>query len=61
MGQSKWELEQALRDKAMRRVLLELLQEATKPKDGWLEPMRDDGQVVDELHRILKIRRWPWS
>ena len=61
-----WELQQALRDKAMRRALLEMLQDATKEKrpggaTEWPEPMRDDGQVIDELHRILKIRRvWPW-
>lgn len=62
----KWELEQALRDKAMRRALLEMLQEATKNQrpggPDWPEPMRDDDQVVEELHRILKIRRfWPWG
>lgn len=65
-----WELKRALRDKAMRRELLQMLQEATQEKSGAHparpEPMRDDEQIVDELHRILKIRRswirrfWLW-
>ena len=56
----KWLLERELRDKQMRRALLELLQEATKDKGpgggGWPEPMLDDGQVTYELQRILKIK-----
>ena len=57
-----WELKQALRDKAMRRVLLEFLQKETKqvhtrPAPDWPEPMLDDEEVEEELHRILKVRK----
>lgn len=54
---STYEAEQALRDKAMRRKLLEFLQEETKEHTAvgpdWPEPMRDDEQVEEELKRIL--------
>ena len=54
---SAYEAQQALRDKAMRRKLLEFLQEETKEsRDGgpdWPEPMRDDEEVEEELKRIL--------
>lgn len=60
----KWQLRQQLRDLAMRRVLLELLQEATKEYNGsgpgipnCPEPMRDDDDVKEELRRILGIKK----
>ena len=56
-----YELKRALRDKSMRRALLEVLQEATKEiRQGYPEfpePMRDDDDVERELHRILGIRK----
>ena len=56
-----WEIKQALRDIAMRKTLLKFLQEATAEEHNqpWpdIEPMRDDDQVKDELHRILGIRK----
>lgn len=57
-----WEIRQALRDMDMRRALLKFLQEATPseyPTGSTTrpEPMRDDDQVKDELHRILGIRK----
>ena len=54
---SAYEAKQTLRDKSMRRKLLEFLQEETKEsRDGgpdWPEPMRDDEDVEKELERIL--------
>ena len=48
-----------IRDAAMRRSLLEILQEATKDlrEDGPSrpEPMLDDDDVKRELKRILKL------
>lgn len=45
----------------MRKTLLKFLQEATAEEHNqpWpdIEPMRDDDQVKDELHRILGIRK----
>jgi len=56
-----YELKRALRDRAMRRALLELLQEAIKQKRPGCpqlpEPMIDDDSVERELHRILGIRK----
>ena len=52
------ELRRELRDIRMRRALLRLLQEATRTKySDFVEPMRDDDQVTEELHRILKVRK----
>ena len=54
---SRWEAKRELRDRAMRRSLLELLQDATKDEHNqpWpdIEPMMDDEQVLGELKRIL--------
>ena len=56
-----YELKRALRDKSMRRALLEVLQEATKEiRQGYPEfpePAIDDDSVERELHRILGIRK----
>jgi len=55
----KWQLEEELRDKAMRKKLLKLLQEATKEyNQPWpdIEPTRDDDEVKTELKRILGFR-----
>ena len=56
-----WELRQALRDKAMRKALLEFLQKATAEEHNkpWsdIEPIRDDEEVIEELHRVLKVRK----
>ena len=55
---SIYEAKQIVRDAAMRRALLEWLQEATKEhREGvptWPEPTRDDNDVKQELKRILK-------
>ena len=62
---STYEAKQALRDKAMRRALLEFLQDATPERGSkdpekphlipprWPKPMRDDEDVEEELKRIL--------
>ena len=55
-----WEMKRVIRDAAMRRVLLKILQEATEDyREGFpgIEPMLDDEEVVKELHRILKIKK----
>ena len=56
----KWYLEEELRDKAMRKEVLKLLQEATKdhrtPAPDWPEVTRDDDGVKTELKRILGFR-----
>jgi hypothetical protein len=53
-----YEAKQVIRDVAMRRALLEFLQEATQEPRGSApklpEPMRDDEEVKSELKRILK-------
>lgn len=62
------EARQVIRDAAMRRALLEMLQEATKDhRPGhdkgvpMPEPTMDDDRVKNELDRILGIKRWPWQ
>ena len=52
---SRWEAKRGLRDQAMRRKLLEFLQEGTRAEgeENRPEPMMDDEQVLDELKRIL--------
>ena len=53
----RWEVERELRDRKMRRKLLEFLQDGTQmwtpgvPKRP--DPMMDDEQVSEELKRIL--------
>lgn len=56
---NEWEIRQALRDQDMRRALLEFLCEATKEIGSPTrpEPMRDDEQITEELHRILRVRK----
>lgn len=50
---SKWEAGRALRDSAMRRALLKILQDETTPENGRPDPMRDDEDIEEELKRIL--------
>ena len=61
MAITAYEAKRILRDAAMRRALLSWLQEQTKENHNqpWpdIEPMLDDGQVAEELRRILGIRR----
>ena len=56
---SVYEAKQLIRDAAMRRALLELLQKATKiHAEGRPEPMLDDDGVNRELKRILQYKIW---
>jgi hypothetical protein len=61
MSESSYTLRKKLRDKAMRKALLKILQEATKEyREGYPtfpEPSRSDDQITEELHRILNIRK----
>jgi hypothetical protein len=57
----QWEIKRDLRDRTMRRALLEMLCEATKEErpgyPEFPEPVRDDEQVQEELRRILGIHK----
>jgi hypothetical protein len=59
-----YKAKQALRDAAMRRVLLEFLWGSTIPNNKEIPampmPMFDDEQVKQELERILGLKKEGW-